>query len=232
MADLLPLLLLADGRFPAGGHAHSAGVEAAVADGRITDVDTLMDFVEGRLVTVGLTEAALAGATARRVAVAPIGAVAALLSELDREANARVPCPPLRDASRRLGRSLARAAAHAWPSTMWLALAEAAPGGAHQPVALGVACVTAGGHDADAVAIAVHHAINTPALAAVRLLGLDPIAVAAATASIGLGAGTDVMAAALAAASGELADLPATSGPLLDIAALEHRDRDVRMFAT
>ena len=26
------LLLLVDGRFPAGGHAYSAGVEAAVAD--------------------------------------------------------------------------------------------------------------------------------------------------------------------------------------------------------
>lgn len=31
------LLVLADGRFPAGGHAHSGGAEAAVRAGRITD---------------------------------------------------------------------------------------------------------------------------------------------------------------------------------------------------
>ena len=30
------LLLLADGRFPAGGHAHSSGLEAAVAAGRVS----------------------------------------------------------------------------------------------------------------------------------------------------------------------------------------------------
>ncbi|MET7801807.1 urease accessory protein UreF, partial [Streptomyces decoyicus] len=29
------LFVLADGRFPAGGHAHSGGAEAAVAAGRI-----------------------------------------------------------------------------------------------------------------------------------------------------------------------------------------------------
>jgi urease accessory protein len=219
----LGLLLLADGRFPAGGHAHSAGVEAAVTDGRITDTATLVAFVEGRVVTVGLTEAALAAATALRPH---------LLPTLDAEANARIPCPPLRDASRRLGRSLARAAARCWPHTLWLALDDAAPGGAHQPVALGVACATAGGGAEDAASIAVHHAVNTPALAAVRLLGLDPLEVAAATASMVSGVGTEVAAAAVAAAHGEPADLPAASGPLLDIAALEHRGSALRMFAT
>lgn len=32
------LLVLADGRFPAGGHAHSGGAEAAVRAGRITEI--------------------------------------------------------------------------------------------------------------------------------------------------------------------------------------------------
>ena len=35
------LLLLADGRFPAGGHAHSGGVEAAVTHGAVHDTDSL-----------------------------------------------------------------------------------------------------------------------------------------------------------------------------------------------
>ena len=43
----LALLALGDGRFPVGGHAHSAGVESAVADGRVGDVESLEAFVVG-----------------------------------------------------------------------------------------------------------------------------------------------------------------------------------------
>ncbi|NEC44731.1 urease accessory protein UreF, partial [Streptomyces sp. SID8016] len=58
------LLVLADGRFPAGGHAHSGGAEPAVAEGRVHDADSLADFCRGRLHTAGLTAAALAAAAA------------------------------------------------------------------------------------------------------------------------------------------------------------------------
>ncbi|MEU7048105.1 urease accessory protein UreF, partial [Streptomyces eurythermus] len=40
------LLVLADGRFPAGGHAHSGGAEAAVKAGRITDPVFTREAVE------------------------------------------------------------------------------------------------------------------------------------------------------------------------------------------
>ncbi|MYU17183.1 urease accessory protein UreF, partial [Streptomyces sp. SID8361] len=56
------LLILADGRFPAGGHAHSGGAEAAVAAGRIHDAASLEAFCRGRLHTAGLTAAGLAAA--------------------------------------------------------------------------------------------------------------------------------------------------------------------------
>ena len=45
------LLLIADGRFPAGAHAHSSGLEAAVAAGRVTDLTTLAEYLRGRLAT-------------------------------------------------------------------------------------------------------------------------------------------------------------------------------------
>ncbi|OUC94863.1 urease accessory protein UreF, partial [Streptosporangium minutum] len=45
------LLVLADGRFPAGGHAHSGGAEAAVTAGRVHDVASLREFCRGRLHT-------------------------------------------------------------------------------------------------------------------------------------------------------------------------------------
>jgi urease accessory protein len=224
-------LLLADGRFPAGGHVHSAGVEEAVADGRITDVASLEAYVTGRLATTGLTEAALAAATARRVAGAAGEALGAALAELDAEADARVAAPALRAASRRLGRQLARVAGRCWPHPVLAALAGSCPQGAHQPVALGAAGVAAGLGAADVARLAVHHATTTPAQAAVRLLGLDPYAVAALTAALDA-EGERTVAEALAAAEGPLAELPARTGPLVEIAAVAHERRDGRMFAT
>ena len=67
---MLDAFLLADGRFPAGGHVHSAGVEAAVADGRVHDEESLAAYMRGRLLTAGLTDAALAVATTTRVRAA------------------------------------------------------------------------------------------------------------------------------------------------------------------
>ncbi|MDV9192308.1 urease accessory protein UreF, partial [Streptomyces sp. SR27] len=64
MTSRAALLVLADGRFPAGGHAHSGGAEAAVKAGRITDAASLAAFCRGRLHTSGLTAAALAAAAA------------------------------------------------------------------------------------------------------------------------------------------------------------------------
>ena len=49
------LLLLADGRFPSGGHAHSCGMEEAVADGRVRDLSTLDGFLRGRMLVVNKT---------------------------------------------------------------------------------------------------------------------------------------------------------------------------------
>ncbi|MBZ9644040.1 urease accessory protein UreF, partial [Streptomyces sp. PSKA30] len=80
------LLVLADGRFPAGGHAHSGGAEAAVKAGRITGAASLEDFCRGRLHTAGLVSAGLAAAAA--LGVDPV--------ELDTAADARTPSPALR----------------------------------------------------------------------------------------------------------------------------------------
>ncbi|MEU8329179.1 urease accessory UreF family protein [Micromonospora sp. NPDC048839] len=65
MATPSLLLLVADGRFPAGAHAHSGGLEAAVAAGRVTDLASLDAFLAGRLATAGLVGAAFAAAAHR-----------------------------------------------------------------------------------------------------------------------------------------------------------------------
>ena len=118
MSALLALLQLGDGRFPAGGHVHSAGIESAVADGRVTGQRSLEDYLRGRLTTVGLTDAALVAASVirldaeRRDGSDLLGSV---IAELDAEVEARIAPPPLRSASRKLGRQLTRVAARCWP---------------------------------------------------------------------------------------------------------------------
>ncbi|AIR97012.1 urease accessory protein UreF [Streptomyces glaucescens] len=219
------LLVLADGRFPAGGHAHSGGAEAAVRAGRITAAAGLEDFCRGRLHTAGLVSAALAAAAALGVDAAG----------LDAAADARTPSPALRTAARRLGRQLTRAARAAWPSAELDALAGAFPKGAHQPVVLGLAARAAGLGPADAAYCAAYESVSGPATATVRLLSLDPFDATGVLARLAPEldrVAEQAVTAARAAAVEGVDALPACSGPLLEIAAEQHAARPVRLFAS
>jgi urease accessory protein len=273
-------LLLADARFPAGGHAHSGGVEPAVTARTVTGLASLELFLRGRLRTAGLVSAALAAAacahgaasraagdeaagpaaqaaggrpaaagepvavagpvapsepaTARREGACPParsggGAPAAAgvtWDVLDAEADARTPSPAQREASRRQGRALLRAARAAWPEAGWLGGLGRQP---HHPVALGAVTAAAGGDPPEAARIAAYQAVAGPASAAVRLLALDPMQAAAIVARLA-GAVDAVAAAAAAAASGPLAELPFPSAPALDLLAEAHARAEVRLF--
>lgn len=215
------LLVLADGRFPAGGHAHSGGAEQAVKSGRIRDAEDLAEFCRGRLHTTGLTAAALAAAAAH--GHDPLA--------LDEAADARTPSPALRAVARRLGRQLMRAARATWPGPELAALAEARPRGAHQPVVLGLTARSAGLGPEDAAHCVAYETVGGPATAVVRLLSLDPFEATAVLAR--LAPELDRIAArAAAAAHGTIDALPAASAPLLDITAEAHAARPVRLFAS
>ncbi len=255
--SLATLLVLADGRLPAGTHAHSGGLEAQVTAGRVRDVAGLAGFLHGKLATSGLVAAAFAAAACRRTD----GWV-----ELDLGLDARTPSPALRKASRAQGRALLRAGRAMWPaptigpdSSAPAALAAPAIGpelfgsgagsGAgsgsraglgrwpaigrepHQPVALGVLAAVAGlGPDAAAVA-AAHGTVSGAASAAVRLLGLDPFAVHGLLAR--LAPDIDRIAAQAAIQAGDpVDDLPAAGAPLLDVGAELHATWEVRLFAS
>jgi urease accessory protein len=219
------LLILADGRFPAGGHAHSGGAEAAVAAGRLTDAATLESFCRGRLHTAGLVAAGLAAAAAA-------GHDPLLL---DDAADARTPVPALRHTARRLGRQMMRAARATWPAPALDALAAARPRGAHQPVVLGLAARSAGLTPLDAAHAVAYECISGPATAAVRLLSLDPFDATAVLARLAADldrvARQGADAAERVTAEGTDA-LPAASAPLLDIAAQHHAAWPVRLFAS
>ncbi|MFI0091448.1 urease accessory protein UreF [Streptomyces bobili] len=219
------LLVLADGRFPAGGHAHSGGAEEAVKAGRITDAASLEDFCRGRLHTAGLVAAALAAATA--AGADPV--------EVDAAADARTPSPALRVAARRLGRQLMRAARATWPHAELDAFAREFPKGAHQSVVLGLTARAAGLGALDAAYCAAYESVSGSASAVVRLLSLDPFEATGVLARVApqVDLVVDRAVAAGVRVLGEgVGVLPSASAPLLEIGAEAHAGWGVRLFAS
>ncbi|NJP30953.1 urease accessory protein UreF [Micromonospora thermarum] len=221
------LLLLADGRFPAGAHAHSGGLEAAVAARRVTDLATLAAFLRGRLATAGLVGATFAAAAHR---AAPAADRRARLARLDTELDARTAAPALRAVSRRQGRALLRAGRTIWPHIPFADL-PGAGGGPHQPLVLGLLGAAAGLDRTETALAAAYGTVTAAASAGVRLLGLDPYHVHALL--VDLAGACDATARDAAdAADGPPEDLPAVAAPLADIHAEVHATWEVRLFAS
>ncbi|MEV4119987.1 urease accessory UreF family protein [Micromonospora sp. NPDC049645] len=230
MATPSLLLLLADGRFPAGAHAHSGGLEAAVAAGRVSDLATLEQFLAGRLATAGLVGAAFAAAAHRAAVLADSALRPGTLARLDAELDARTAAPALRAVSRRQGRALLRAGRAIWPAAPFADL-PATPGGAHQPLVLGLLCAAAGLSRVETATIAAYGTLTGVASAGVRLLGLDPYRVQALL--VGLADSCDQTAADAARAADDPPErLPAAAAPLADIHAEIHATWEVRLFAS
>lgn len=243
----LASLVLADARFPGGGHVHSGGLEEAVARDLVGDVGSLEGFLLGRLRTAGLVAAAFAAASVPVSADRPsggsspssalscddAGATHARFVELDAELEARTPSAAQREASRAQGRGTLRAVRAAWPSPVLDELVAVHPR-PHHPLLVGAVCGVAGAPPAEAARCVAYLAISGPASAAVRLLGLDPFAVNAVLVRLGPTL-ESVVAEAVSAADGPPSDLPAPSAPVLDLMAQAHVDQHrgrLRLFAS
>ncbi|MGH3751457.1 MAG: urease accessory protein UreF [Pseudonocardiaceae bacterium] len=221
---------MADSRLPTGGHAHSGGVEAAVERGLLCDEADLALFLAGRLRGSGPVVAAVAAAGCLFAAdPAP-----ADWGRWDAAVSARIPSAALREASRAQGAALLRTARRVWPSSPLEALCQT--GRPHHPLVLGVV-VAAAGDDADVAALlAVHHLLGGACSAAVRLLGMDPIAVAAVQARAS-GPAQEVALAATRVAREAVAQqdtrlLPSTGTPLPEVLAELHARTEVTLFAS
>lgn len=221
------LLLLADGRFPAGGHAHSAGAESAVHTGDVTDVASLRAFVDGRLATSGLVDAAFAAATCRQCA----GDGLVDWTSLNDEYLARTTPPRLRLAARTLGRQLLRGGERAWRSARYAQARSALPAGVVQPLAMGIVAQAAGCSPDEAALCELHHLVATLSSGAVRLLGLDPFDVAALAASL-VPELTRLAGLAASTADDHPSELPGDLGLLNDVLAEHHGTWEVRLFAS
>ncbi|MEH3053071.1 MAG: hypothetical protein PGN13_03550 [Patulibacter minatonensis] len=220
------LLLLADGRLPAGGHAHSGGLEQAVELGDVHDAGSLHAFLLGLLTSSAQTGIAAAAAAAHAWEA---GDDQALL-DLDAEESARMPSAWLRGASRAQGRQLLRAAAAIWPPVQSVVLPPL-PHGPHLSLAQGITAARLDLAPVDAARLAAYGAMTGPATAAVRLLGLDPFGVHGIVAQA-MASAEPVIVAAAEHAAGPAWLLPGGTAPLLEIGAELHRSREIRMFAS
>jgi urease accessory protein len=232
--DLLPssalVLLLADARLPSGAHVHSGGIEQAVDDGIITDIESLQPFLVGRLMTGGRLAAHIAAVSFQLASAAP-PASATQWQRLDDEISARLIAPAVRSASRRQGRSLLRTGATMFGGPVLAILGEGNAEGPHLAVVQGALAAQTGVTAFDAALVAVYGVVTSAASAALRLLGLDPVAVSATVA--GLAPELDRQARAAAGRSnGQPADLPSMASPLTDLLGQRHAQRKERLFAS
>ena len=223
---LLALLQFSDGLFPAGGFAHSLGLETYVQDGRIIDADGLDRFMTAQLEgSAGPTDAGAAVLAAR----AARGADAATLITLDVAVDAMKLVPEARAASRQMGRQVLRIADALRDDPVRAALAAAVAAGTahgHHAVVFGAVL---GGDGASDESIATACLYSTAAMlvgAGVRLLSLGQLdgqrVLAAARPRIRR------LAAAAVAVRG-VDDLWSFT-PALELAGLRHATLDARLF--
>jgi urease accessory protein len=217
------MLVLADSRFPAGAHAHSLGLEQAVADA--LRVDEVPAFAAARLRLVAEADARVAVA-ARRVAACRDADLAerrdADLAAVEAEWLARCPSPILREIGRRLGAQLLRSAAVIWP--------QVAPYRFARPVALGVVGAAAGIDDEGVALLALYDDAATVTSAALKLLPLDPAVTTRWLAE--LAPQMTLAARAVADDRRPLADQPGPAAIALELAAPIHQRTRERLFAS
>jgi urease accessory protein len=227
-AALLATLLLGDGRFPAGAHAHSLGLEAAVNADLVRDLDDLTRWLDGQLHTTWTVDVAVA---LHAHALAGSAAPAEAWRRLDGEVTARTTSPELRAVSRQLGRQLLRAATRAWPSAALAELQDLHPDGPHVAVVQGAAGAAAGLDAGATAAVVLHGAAQLATSAAVRLLGLDPYAVVGMLADLGPVLAS-VATVSVAAVGDDPRRLPAVGAPATDLLLARHATADGRLFAS
>lgn len=208
------ILTLADSRLPTGGHVHSGGVEEAIAQGLVRDVATVEAFLLRRIRTTGAVAASIAAA----VCTSTVST-----TDADAECDARTPSPAARAASRAQGRGLLRLAAVSWSGEAWSELARKP----HLAVVAGMVGRVAGLSGQDIASIQIYTSMTGSAIAAQRLLALDPSDVAACT--LRLASICDEVADQVCSGLPGLVDL---SDPLLDVLAESHVIRERPLFVS
>jgi urease accessory protein len=225
LETLLVLLQLGDGLFPAGGFAHSFGLETYAQEGRVRDRDGLDAFVTAHLEGAAGPGDAVAVAVATRLAA---GGDLAAWYALDARLDAMKTVPEFRTASRQMGRQTARVAAALGDDTVLASIVSAIDDGlvaGHHATVFGAA---AGRLGAAAEAAAAAYLYSTAALlvgAGLRLLRLGQL-----DAQRVLAAARPRIARLAADAARAGVDDMWTFTPALELAGLRHASLEMSLF--
>lgn len=202
-------LLLADGRTPTGGFAHSGGLEAMGLEAAMVP-----GYIAARLQTVALLDASVAA----RVAGGddPLALDAAWL--------ARTPAPAVRDAGRRLGRGLLRLGCRLWPAALntYAATSAATP----RPVVLGLCGREAGLTPRQVARLALYDDAASVAAAAPKLLAVDGLETTVWLHRL------EGLVERLTEDAARVGPLPSPATPRLDVLAELHNHERGRLFAS
>ena len=213
MSRLWRLLQLADGGFPAGGFAHSGGLEAAVVRGEVRGEAAVERFAAAALWQAGTFGLAF-------VSAAHAGAG---LAALDEQCEAAQSGHVSRRASRAQGRAWLRTCAEVFAEVALPAL-PALPFG-HLPVALGASCGALAVERGDTQALYLHVTARGVLSAAVRLGAVGPHAAQRMHDRLA-GEATAVLAACADRSPADAAH----SAPLAELFANQHDALPARLF--
>lgn len=222
---LAALLQFGDGLFPAGGFAHSFGLETYAQQGSLRDAADLDALIAAHLDgSVGPADAVAVALASRAARAEDVAA----LADLDDRLDAMKCVPEFRAASVQMGRQTLRVAAALGEDRVIAALASAVAEGltpGHHAVVFGAALGRAG---ATAAASATAYLHSTAALlvgAALRLISLGQV-----DGQRVLAAQRSRIARLATAAAAAGADDMWSFNPGLEIAGIRHATLEMRLF--
>jgi urease accessory protein len=223
-ALLLRVLQFGDSMLPVGAFAFSAGLETAIAEGVVTDADSLHGYTRTALDQAARGDAVgliWAHRAARQDDIAGLG-------HIDAEVHARKLSSETRTMSVRMGRKLTELGAEIVEAPLlrrWRdEIARAATPGCH-PVALGINFAVQGLPERDAFAVHQYGVAAMILSAALRLMRIDHIETQRMLYSLNAPVDADYE---LAAAT-PLADM-AGFAPVMEVLAAAHVKAKVRLF--
>ncbi len=222
---LLGLFQFADGLFPAGGHAHSFGLESYVQAGVVRTRADLQAFLEALLEGSAGPCDAVAVVAAQEAAGA--GDLAAAL-DLDARLDAMKPVLELRMASRQMGRQTLRAAVALTDERLLAGLWQAVesrrtPG--HHPLVFGFVGHAVGSSPEASAAAYLHSTAAVVVAAALRLMPLGQVEGQRTLWSL-----RPLLARLAQEAAGKDAGDLWSFAPGIEIASMHHATLDGRLF--
>ena len=221
----LTLLQFSDGLFPAGGFAHSFGLETYVQDGRVRDRRGLETFIAAHL--DGSAGPADGAAAAIAVGLARRDDLRAWLA-LDACLDAMKTVPEFRAGSRQMGRQALRIAAGLGDDPFLARMARAVDderAAAHHATVFGASVGRAGAEPEQAAAAYLYATAALLVGAGLRLIALGQLDGQRVLAAM-RGRIERLAAAAATATSDDLWSF----NPALEIAGIRHASLDMRLF--